>query len=342
MLNGIDVSAWQRGINVALVPSDFVIIKATEGRDYVNDDCDRVYQEARNAGKCVGTYHFAKGDADNGAQEAQYYLDNIQGYIGDSVMVLDWEEPAIGRGPAYAKQFLDHVYNQTGIKPLIYMSGSVENSYDWTEVVNGDYGLWVAYYYNAYNPMGYNPDAPMYPLNYWSNVAILQYTSSGQLDGFNGSLDLNVFYGDVNAWNLYAGKGNSPQPNPQPPVPQPVPDQPNPWPLLNIQYWMVTCNYNPWAPIDELEGPETTRGVENGQRAYNVPIDGLFGYVTQIPASAQVLAYETRLKELGYYTGDLDGIPGPQFFNAIKALQSDNNLESDGVIGEATTRVMFG
>ena len=341
MMNGIDISAHQRGIDVASVPSDFVIIKATEGLDYVNDDCDRAYQQAKAAGKCVGTYHFATGEASNGAQEAAYYLENIQGYIGESIMVLDWEMDALSRGVGYAKEFLDYVYQQTGIKPLIYMSGSVENEYNWTDVVNGDYGLWVAYYYNAYNPMGYNQDAPMYPLNYWNNVAILQYTSSGDLPNYGGYLDLNVFYGDASAWNAYAGAGDNPTPNPQPPAPQPVPDQPDPWPLLNIQYWMVTCNYNPAAPIDELEGPETTKGVRNGQRAYNVPEDGLFGYITQIPASAQVLAYETRLKELGFYMGELDGIPGPQFFNAIKAFQTSKGLEADGVIGELTSNAMF-
>ena len=30
-LNGIDISNWQSGINLAVVPCDFVVIKATEG-----------------------------------------------------------------------------------------------------------------------------------------------------------------------------------------------------------------------------------------------------------------------------------------------------------------------
>lgn len=35
-LNGIDISNWQSGINLAVVPCDFVVIKATEGTGYVN------------------------------------------------------------------------------------------------------------------------------------------------------------------------------------------------------------------------------------------------------------------------------------------------------------------
>ena len=34
-LNGIDISNWQSGINLAVVPCDFVVIKATEGTGYV-------------------------------------------------------------------------------------------------------------------------------------------------------------------------------------------------------------------------------------------------------------------------------------------------------------------
>ena len=37
-LNGIDVSNWQKGINLAAVPADFVICKATQGTTYVSKD----------------------------------------------------------------------------------------------------------------------------------------------------------------------------------------------------------------------------------------------------------------------------------------------------------------
>ena len=35
-MNGIDISRWQAGINLAAVPCEFVVIKATEGTTYVN------------------------------------------------------------------------------------------------------------------------------------------------------------------------------------------------------------------------------------------------------------------------------------------------------------------
>lgn len=219
MLNGIDISAWQRGIDTAAVPSDFVIIKATQGLDYINDDCDRAYQQAKAAGKKLGVYHFADGNS-SGVAEADFFIDNIQGYIGEAILVLDWETDAVNCGPGYAKAFLDRVQARTGIKPMIYMSGSVVNEWDWSAVVVEDYGLWVAYY-SADTCNGYWPDAPMYPISDWAGAAMLQYTSGGYLPGWGDRLDLNVFYGDHAAWDAYAGGGTGVTPQPQPaPAPE--------------------------------------------------------------------------------------------------------------------------
>lgn len=338
MLNGIDISAYQRGLDPHAVPNDFVIIKATEGLDYINGDCDRAYQAAKISGKKLGTYHFISGEAGSGAEEAAFYLSNIEGYVGESIMVLDWEASGMQRGVQYAKSFLDFLYLKTGIKPLIYMSASETHSQYWADVVAADYGLWVAGY-GANNPTGYDPTRGLPSIGYWDNVAIFQYTSKGYLPNWDGALDLNVFYGDTEAWDKYAGGAPSGGGGFQP-TPTPTPEQ-NPWPLLNIQYWMVICNYNPSAPIDDIDGPETQRGVENGQRAYHVPVDGKFGLLTQAPASAQVLAYEQRLQELGFYHGELDGIPGPQLFQAVKDFQTSRGIEPDGIVGSVTYPLLF-
>lgn len=49
-LNGIDISNWQSGINLAVVPCDFVVIKATEGTGYVNPDYGRAYRQRKQQG----------------------------------------------------------------------------------------------------------------------------------------------------------------------------------------------------------------------------------------------------------------------------------------------------
>ena len=144
MLNGIDISGWQKGIDLSRVPADFVIMKATGGVSFVSDDCDRQFQQAKSLGRLRGIYHFANDDQ---KAEADFFVDNTLGYHdGETILVLDWESYALPLGVGWAKGWLDRVAARTGIKPLIYMSQSVTNQFDWSSVVGADYGLWVAAY----------------------------------------------------------------------------------------------------------------------------------------------------------------------------------------------------
>lgn len=206
-MNGIDISNWQKGINLSVVPADFVIMKATQGTWYVSPDCDKQYQQAKKAGRCLGVYHYAQGG--NVQAEADYFLKNIQGYIGEAILILDWEgqdNPTFNTGcdNTWVKQWCDYVYSKTGVKPMVYIQKSALNRVSGI----GDYGLWVAQYANN-NPTGYQAN----PWNEGAySCAMRQYSSTGRLSGYNGNLDLNKFYGDRTAWNKYAGKGNAIKP----------------------------------------------------------------------------------------------------------------------------------
>ena len=199
-LNGVDISSHQGNIDLAALPIDFVIIKATEGNSYVNPYCDSKYQQAKSLNLLRGVYHFATGRT-SGTEEADWFLKNIRGYIGDAILVLDWEASAVNKGVTYAKAFLDRVYHKTGVKPLIYTNRSVIDGYDWSSVVNADYGLWLATLdgseYSSYGE---------FPL-----VAICQPWSK-PMTGYNANIDQDVFYGDANAWKAYRGKKATPAP----------------------------------------------------------------------------------------------------------------------------------
>lgn len=205
-MNGVDVSSWQTGIDVSDMQMDFVIAKATEGTSYINPDCDRVYQDAKGSGKALGVYHFARvGDA---LSQAEYFVDNISGYIGEAVLVLDYEGNAVNQGVGWAKDWLDAVYNMTGVKPVIYMSNSVIHRYDWSSVQSAGYGLWNAAYYYGYQTIhGFLSNPPRSgSVSPWdANGMIYQYTSSGRLNGWGGNLDLNIYYGNRSDWNNLAG-----------------------------------------------------------------------------------------------------------------------------------------
>ena len=216
-LNGIDISNWQRGIDLSKVPCDFVIAKATEGIGYVDKSCDGFIQQAKRLGKKLGFYHFARPRND-AVREAQYFYNNTKNYFGEAIPILDWEAENKS-DVAWAKRWLDEVHRLSGVKPVIYMSESVVNSYDWSSVANADYGLWVAKYRDNNTDYNYNmANAGSRPrVKWWKFYCMWQWTSSGRLNGYGGNLDCNVFYGDVSTWDAYVGKSTSvtkPQPKP--------------------------------------------------------------------------------------------------------------------------------
>lgn len=218
-LNGIDISNWQRGIDLSKVPCDFVIAKATEGIGYVDKSCDGFIQQALKSGKKIGFYHFARPTANNDPiREADYFYNNCKGYFGKGIPILDWEAEN-KHNVAYAKRWLDRVYQLSGVKPVIYMSESVVNANNWSAVAEADYGLWVAKYRDNNPDYNYNmANAGSRPhVKWWKFYCMWQWTSSGRLNGYNGNLDCNVFYGDGTTWDAYAGKSTSvTKPHPKP------------------------------------------------------------------------------------------------------------------------------
>ena len=215
MLKGVDLSHWQSNFD-AFNSVDFAIIKATEGVGYVDPACDTLYQRCKKAGKLLGVYHFARPDLNNSAiAEADWFIKNIQGYIKEAILVLDWESGYLGN-VEWAKAFLDRVKELTGIKAILYASRSPINSFDWSSVVAGDYGLWVADYGTNTGVEGNKP-----AVKWWPFYILWQYTSRGRVAGYNGNVDLNNFYGDAETWRKYATSDSNPAPAPTP-APEPA------------------------------------------------------------------------------------------------------------------------
>lgn len=207
-LKGIDISNWQRRIKLSNLEADFVIVKATEGIGYTDPSFKTLYNEAKKAGKRLGVYHFARPTKYNNAvDEADFFYEEIKDCVGEAILVLDWEAEN-QHDTAWAKRWLDRVTKLTGVKPMIYMSESVANAYDWSAVAKADYGLWVARYRDYGHDYNYDmSDAGAKPtVKHWPFYAMWQWTSSGRLTGYNSNLDCNVFYGDESAWDKYAGK----------------------------------------------------------------------------------------------------------------------------------------
>lgn len=218
-MNGIDISNWQKGIDLAAVPCDFVIAKATQGTGYTSPDCVRQVEQAMSLGKKVGVYHYIGGQG--AVSEMDFFIDSIKNWVGKVMIVLDWEsgENSAWGNLGYLEQCIARVKERTGVPPVVYASASV---FPWDLCKKHNCGSWVAQYANN-DATGYQ-DTPWNEGKY--SCAMRQYSSSGRLSGYNGNLDLNKFYGDAAAWDRYANPKGSAQPAPQPqPTPHPTAPQ---------------------------------------------------------------------------------------------------------------------
>jgi lysozyme len=197
-LNGIDISGWQKGINISAVPADFVIVKATQGTSFVSDQFRTQADQTIAAGKMLGLYHYVGGQ---GAEaEAKHFADNFGPYKGRAVPAIDWESEQNSKwgDTGYLQSLVKAFINLTGVRPLIYCS---YKAFPWDVAKALNCGAWVAQYANN-DSTGYQ-DSPWNEGAY--SCAMRQYSSHGRLDGFGGNLDLDKFYGDRTAFAKYMG-----------------------------------------------------------------------------------------------------------------------------------------
>ncbi|MFO7153672.1 MAG: spore cortex-lytic enzyme [Caldicoprobacter oshimai] len=55
---------------------------------------------------------------------------------------------------------------------------------------------------------------------------------------------------------------------------------------------------------------------------------------------SKVMEVQRKLKQWGYYDGPIDGVYGPETFEAVKLFQRKNGLKVDGVVGPQTAAAL--
>lgn len=312
-LQGIDVASYQTGIDFSQVPCDFAIIKATEGTNYVNPACNAQYSSAKGAGKLLGLYHYVKGG--NAIGEANFFVDSIKNYIGSAILCIDFESGGNSAwgDMGYLKQLCQQVIARTGVRPLIYVQAS---AYVPVAGVAKELncGLWVAQYASMAST-GYQ-DHPWNEGKY--SCAIRQYSSTGRLPGWGGSLDLDLAYMDRAAWAKYAGAS-------------------------------ITADTAPAAPrvpqiaVDGIIGAATVR---RWQTVMGTTVDGVVS--NQLTVSYRPALFAVNHNE-PYGQSQLvravqsvvgvtvDGLLGPE---TIKAIQRRLGVAVDGVLGRETAKAL--
>ena len=270
-MNGIDISRYQKNIDLSAVPCEFVIVKSSQGTSYVSPEFKKQIRQAASLGKFLGVYHYAGGGG--AIPEAKHFLEVVADYIGKAILFLDWEgeqNPNFGN-PEYAKAFLAYVKQATGITPGIYMSKSVCRQYSW----DSSYPLWCAQYKNQ-QPTGYQeePWTDSKGFGAWKDCIILQYSSKGRLPGYAGNLDLDKAYISAEEWLMYARGEIETNPTTEP-LPTLKKGDRNEY----VRHWQLFLNlsgYNCGA-ADGIFGPKTEKAVKEWQKAHNLKADGIIG-----------------------------------------------------------------
>lgn len=195
-IRGIDVSKWQGNIDFNKVKksTSFVIMKATEGFGYTDPKFKANQKGFRSVKMPLGYYHFARPDLGNSPEkEADWFIKTIGKMEEGEVLALDYEVNY--KDPVnWCKKFLDRVRDVTGVKPLLYINLATNNKYDWSKVVKGDYGLWLAYWDNSLTKR---------PKTDWKFIAMKQYGADTKVNGISGNVDGDVFFGDVETFKKY-------------------------------------------------------------------------------------------------------------------------------------------
>lgn len=185
MLKGLDVSSFQD--EISFKGFDFVIIKASEGWNFVDPGLARHAKRAISDGVLYGFYHYARPDLGNAPEiEADSFISFVKPYLGKCLLALDWEQLSLNYSPKWALRWLNRVFAKTGVKPVLYIQGSEAIKSKYKIISDEDFGLWVAHW---------GVDKPSF--NNWDTYAVWQYRGS--------PLDLDYFNGDKNAWYKYCG-----------------------------------------------------------------------------------------------------------------------------------------
>lgn len=184
---GVDFSHHQWNKNEAKrfnpAYADFVIIKATEGKTYVdpamNDWLQLIVDTRGESGApFIFFYHFARPENNSAYDESLHFIKTIEHHIGNCGIVLDWENAAhkVPKAEKWALEWLSQVEAATGNRtnPLFYTSAAYTHKYPL--IAKAGFPLWVAHY-----------DTVKPRVEAWDRPTMWQFTSK--------PFDMNIFFG---------------------------------------------------------------------------------------------------------------------------------------------------
>lgn len=191
-IHGIDVSHYQGEIDwdqlknsmIQGSPLRFVMIKATEGSDRLDENFNNNFYNARENGFLRGAYHFWSNKS-SAREQAYYFLKQVHLEDGDLPPVLDVEHKPANKSVEEFQTdvltWLHIVEDKYHVKPIIYTYYNFKDAYLGAPVFD-DYPYWIAHYY-------------VDKVKYKGAWKFWQHTDAGKLPGIKGYVDFNIYNG---------------------------------------------------------------------------------------------------------------------------------------------------
>lgn len=322
----LDVSRWQGSIDWAALRAAFdrgeiggVVIKATgaDGGLYTDGMLQRNRDEARKHGVPHWFYHY-KGAGISPEDQAAYLVNAIGGLQAGEALVLDDENEGKINVP-FGLAFGRKIKEITGLNQVLYSNLSRFQNTAYKEIAAIDVGAWVAKYGLNDGSLAGAGAAPSL-----DGIAIImwQYTSMNRVAGISANtVDTNVFYGDVAAFQKYGAPGAIPAPSTPPPTPQPVPVP------TNDVYVVKASDFDGLAAAMRRIGISDWQGVAN--------LNGLSSpYTIYVGQTLKLKSAVPVVPESGTYTvkgTDFDGLAAAMARIGIsnwQAVADHNGLRS--------------
>lgn len=178
-------------------PVFFVYIKATEGATIKDGTYDIRSIEAERHGLVKGAYHFLHLGSDIDDQ-IKNFTETVTWTPGDLPPALDIELESEIKTHGVAKlldmtfNWLETIEEKMNVRPIIYTREDIRDKYLSKDPRFKKYQCWIA---------RYHPDGP--DNKEWK---VWQLSESGRMNGYNGTIDINLYKDDYIAFKDYLSR----------------------------------------------------------------------------------------------------------------------------------------
>lgn len=194
-VKGLDVSHHQGKIDWKKVKGEnkyeFVFMKSTEGKDYIDDRFAYNWREAKKQKFLTGAYHFFSVQS-SGIEQANHFKSIVPVQSNSLPPVIDVEitlyhnKKKVRENLQVMIEELEKTYHK---KPIIYVTYSTYHTYI-EKSFSGNI-IWIR-------------DILKYPSIDNSKWTLWQYHNRGHVDGIETFVDINVFKGSLPELRLLA------------------------------------------------------------------------------------------------------------------------------------------